>query len=711
MSVQNASCPAPEKESIAQKATRFQTKGELTNNNKNNSPSCKTDAWATFFFDGTNNNRDRDLEEAKKTKPRSRCDHSNIVSLFDTAKLDPDSHYFSHYMQGVGTIFKLIGEEEPNDLGLSMAAGGQARLSYAYYQLCNAISYSFNKVRIFQASEFKKELKVSKDRNPNPRFPDLSSLDAVQKKLALHIGNNKNTPKIAIVNIAVFGFSRGAALARVFCRWLELSCKRQGDTWLFAGCVPIRLYFLGIFDTVASVGMAHSTPGIGRAPGRSANGVVDGQNSWATSDMLKVTSFTKKCRHYVASHEVRYSFPLTSIRHEDGSMPLNAVEVVYPGSHSDVGGGYGPGDQGKAVGHRRKLLSQVPLLNMYNEARSAGVPLQPFSTLADKEVQGDFEIDPLLIKRFNSYMAWASADGRIVEDALYAHLKKYWHWRIATSPKFMQQDCIQQLSKGNTQRSSRSDKQDLEDMRASEKDWQGDLSRARIVESEVNEAAELLRLQSEEGKQPVPKDVHDFFDQHLHDSHASFYMIGPTTAWQRQQRIADARYKSKSVIYNPATGLTPKKLSPFEQKLVKCAPGDSTDPKKIDSSNYPVVTDSDYADLVKGDGAGGRVASAMTNTRREVGGHAHQRATFVGRKECYAKTTSAIDFLARDTLKARQDQLAYDYKEQVRIRNLAFENQKAILKGQGLPTDKLEKTHQQDMFQLGVKFRQQIQSL
>ncbi|OBU85245.1 hypothetical protein MY55_17200 [Chromobacterium subtsugae] len=101
----------------------------------------------------------------------------------------------------------------------------------------------------------------------------------------------------------------------------------------------------------------------------------------------------------------------------------------------------------------------------------------------------------------------------------------------------------------------------------------------------------------------------------------------------------------------------------------------------------------------------------MTNTRREIGGHAHQRATFVGRYERYAKTTSSIDFLARDTLKARQDQLAHDYNEQVRIRNMVFENQKAILKDQGLSTNQLEKTHQQDMMQLGIKFRDQLQSL
>ena len=52
------------------------------------------------------------------------------------------------------------------------------------------------------------------------------------------------------------------------------------------------------------------------------------------------------------------------------------VEYAYPGVHSDVGGGYGVGNQGKAVGGSEFLLSQIALQHMYAEAFEAGAPLQ-----------------------------------------------------------------------------------------------------------------------------------------------------------------------------------------------------------------------------------------------------------------------------------------------------------------------------------------------
>lgn len=706
MSSQDA-CAPQGAETLAQKAARFQTKAQLSGDTGKPQPSCKRDVWATFFFDGTNNNRDRDLiEPVKKGRPRALCEHSNIVTLFESAKADNESFHFAYYVQGVGTVFKEIGEDTPNDSGLSLAQGGQARLSFAYYQLCNAIHIALRKVPLFKGADFKTELKVSNQLDQ--RIPDFTSLQAIQQKLAAAIGRNKNTPKIQSLTVAVFGFSRGAAEARAFCRWLEESSIKDSDGWLFAGCVPIRLQFLGIFDTVASVGLAHSTPVAGRAPGRSGSGVMDGQMGWATPDMLKVTRFTRQCRHYVAAHEVRYSFPLSSIRHQDGGMPPGALEVVYPGSHSDVGGGYGPGDQGKAIGGRSKLLSQIPLLNMYQDARKAGVPLRTLEDLRKdrKDIVADFECDPTLIKRFNAYMGWASGGGGLVEDKLYHHLKKYWHWRVATSPRFMQQDCMQQLSKGATQRSARADKQDLEDMRASEQDWQGDLGKAEGEEG--GEAAELVRLQLAADKLTVPKEVHDFFDQHVHDSHASFYMIGPTTAWQRQKRVAAARKSNRQQGSGPS-GLPLGGPRPYQQKVLDSAPGTSEDPSRIDASNFPVVTDDDYFDLVKSDGMPGVIAATMTNTRREVGGHGHQRATFVGSQERYGKAQGkAIDLIAQDSASKRQDQLARDYAEQVRKSKLVFENQKSFLQKQGLPTHHLERMHQKDLKQMGEQFRKRV---
>nr|WP_229612989.1 DUF2235 domain-containing protein [Pseudomonas syringae] len=56
---------------------------------------------------------------------------------------------------------------------------------------------------------------------------------------------------------------------------------------------------------------------------------------------------------------------------------MNSLEVIYPGVHSDLGGGYPPGDQGKAIGRDdRFLLSQIALNEMYADAFAHGAPLK-----------------------------------------------------------------------------------------------------------------------------------------------------------------------------------------------------------------------------------------------------------------------------------------------------------------------------------------------
>ncbi|MEO9384214.1 T6SS phospholipase effector Tle1-like catalytic domain-containing protein [Chromobacterium phragmitis] len=696
MSCQNANCPTPPNP-VKDLAQKISNQSKLANDNKKLEPSCSHKLWVSFFFDGTNNNRDRDLINAGK--PRSKCEHSNIVSLFDSAKLDPKENYFKYYIQGVGTTFKEINETVPDDDGLAMAKGGQKRISYAYYQLCNSINYAIHKSTIFKDSDFKTEIKLNVS-NANPATGVKDSFKAIQNKLISNIGKNQNTPKIEIVNIAVFGFSRGAAEARVFCRWLEMSCTRKGDTWLFAGCIPIRLYFLGIFDTVASVGAAHSAPFLGRKPGHSSDGVLDGQMDWASPTMLKVTSFVEQCRHYVAAHEIRYSFPLTSIRHTDGSMPRNAIEIVYPGSHSDVGGGYGPGDQGKSVGHRKKLLSQIPLLNMYADATKAGVPLYPTSMLNKLDIGVDFECDPDLIKRFQAYMAWAKAPSGKTEDMLYFHLRKYWEWRLATSSKYTQQNCMLELKKG-TQRSPRSDKQDYEDMMASEEDWLNEVRHPTNDDS--GEFLDLMGLVGTTTDQSVPKDVHDFFDRHVHDSHASFYMLGATTTWQKQKHAVKAMKAAKEASRDK------KLLDPYMQSILKNTHGNPNDPASIDVSNFPVVTDKDMPSLKAADGFSSKFAGTlMTNTRREKGGHAHQRATFVGSTAQYGKAGQHAYTPKPDTLKQKQDALAQQHANSIRMKNMQYQAQRTALQNAGIPVDKLDAKHVQDIDDLNRNFQEKL---
>ncbi|MEG9443087.1 phospholipase effector Tle1 domain-containing protein, partial [Pantoea brenneri] len=124
----------------------------------------------------------------------------------------------------------------------------------------------------------------------------------------------------------------------------------------------------------------------------------------------------KNCVHLVSSHEQRLCFPLDSLRRANGKYPANSKEMVYSGMHSDIGGGYPPGDQGKAnASHDGNLLSQIVLHELYSVAFSAGAPLKvPGNVLGadlrknvwrimDIERMNEFAIAPDLVNRFNAW--------------------------------------------------------------------------------------------------------------------------------------------------------------------------------------------------------------------------------------------------------------------------------------------------------------------
>ncbi|EPN04355.1 hypothetical protein A253_11204, partial [Pseudomonas syringae pv. actinidiae ICMP 19102] len=124
----------------------------------------------------------------------------------------------------------------------------------------------------------------------------------------------------------------------------------------------------------------------------------------------------KRCLHLAASFEQRLCFPLESIRRESGSYPVNSLEVIYPGVHSDLGGGYPPGDQGKAIGRDdRFLLSQIALNEMYADAFAHGAPLKipedvlPVSLggerwrVMDIDLVKSFDVALPLVNRFNAW--------------------------------------------------------------------------------------------------------------------------------------------------------------------------------------------------------------------------------------------------------------------------------------------------------------------
>lgn len=113
--------------------------------------------------------------------------------------------------------------------------------------------------------------------------------------------------------VAVFGFSRGAALARKFASLI-----------LSAGeCEEVA--FLGVFDTVAAMN------GIHRKGEKISTDVVF-ENGTLHENVLRAV-------HIVSLDENRVPFSPTLIN-KDKERPDRILEVWFPGVHSDIGGGY-----------------------------------------------------------------------------------------------------------------------------------------------------------------------------------------------------------------------------------------------------------------------------------------------------------------------------------------------------------------------------------
>jgi hypothetical protein len=411
---------------------------------------CARSLHISLFFDGTNNNEDYDTKKAKPPHP------TNIARLYHASLDQPESGYFSYYIPGVGTPFPEIGEMDFSLLGMGFANRGEDRINWGLLQIADALSFALNNKQRLDLAVAQAKLKTMATLWPmtalgksSRRQAMASLLEPLRSKVATA------QPKVLVIKLFVYGFSRGAAEARTFVTWLsELFDTPEG-----AECpeqkllgVPLSIEFLGLLDTVASVGSARAAP------------FVEGHMDWADGtqalpDAVQFPEWIKNCRHFVAAHEQRLCFPLDSIRYADGRYPAYAREVVYPGVHSDVGGGYPPGDQGKARGGPGELLSQIVLHDLYAAAFAAGAPLTvPEAVVPDElrqirparamaaETDQEFILDELLIDRFNAWRgtlglaeeatSQASANGEALrlghnlEDIMAEQLAWITGWRI-----------------------------------------------------------------------------------------------------------------------------------------------------------------------------------------------------------------------------------------------------------------------------------------
>ena len=360
---------------------------------------CKVVLKLAFFFDGTGNNFDADQGTDK---------HSNVARLYG-AHPESDSSIGSYrfYIPGLGTYFRAVGDIGDDD-GMAFGKYGDARLDKA--------------------------------------------MNWLKETIAKHPAD-----KIIEIKLSVFGFSRGAALARAFVRRIEGECDEKGGEHLWPGVnKACSVYFMGLFDTVASVAAPASTSlltlqiaknwkpldkglderragalgtgldqiAFGNKPGADpTQAMYDGHMGWARN--LRVPKIVKQTTHLMAMHEVRNSFPADTVW-DGAAQPSGAVEMVYPGVHSNVGGGYRPGEGGKST-TTDLMLSKITLRKMYDDAKTIGVPLLD---LSDPRIKEDFEYDEALAKSFNATCAVTGWKHAGLGAAILAHMHTYYRWRF-----------------------------------------------------------------------------------------------------------------------------------------------------------------------------------------------------------------------------------------------------------------------------------------
>ena len=386
----------------------------------------------SLFFDGTKHNQTYDTRQVRVPCP------TNVARLYHASLDQPASGYFSYYVPGVGAPFPEIGELDFNTLGMAFGNRGEDRINWGLLQIANALAVTLTGAG-FSSKTLQARLKAMATTWPltglgqrNRRQAMVALLEPLRAEVA--------TAQPLAIKLFVYGFSRGAAQARTFVNWLsELFDTPKGavrpEQCLLG--IPLHIEFLGLLDTVASVGTSRAAP------------FAEGHMAWADGtqalpDAGRFPDWIKVCRHYVAAHEQRLSFPLDSIRYRNGRYPAYAREVIYPGMHSDVGGGYAPGDQGKARGGQGELLSQIALHDLYAAAFAAGAPLQSQRQLS-AETQQEFAVSADLIARFNAWRSGltltdaltddAGADQAVrldhsLEDAMTAQLAWITGWRI-----------------------------------------------------------------------------------------------------------------------------------------------------------------------------------------------------------------------------------------------------------------------------------------
>lgn len=303
-------------------------------------PEDSTNITVGVFFDGTQNNRQNVNSRIEKDKKDQGLpynsqmesqyvfqeessyenDHSNISrgEPFYKVKNEEKNQQFSIYVEGAGTA---NAEEDNFFNGVAQGEGEQGVIAKA------------NKAIIEAAKEITKAC------------------------------NNEGVQKVNNLIIDTYGFSRGAATARYFVYRIT---RKKGEkkksnsrgrpiNWtvdwgtlgeeLKKSKIEVRtltVRFVGLYDTVASYGLRHGND----------------------TKELKLDVIGTKANHVFqigADDEHRVNFRRTDIK----SVPTSkGKEVLFPGVHSDIGGGYRENSEEKLL-----VIDQSHFLNKMEEEK------------------------------------------------------------------------------------------------------------------------------------------------------------------------------------------------------------------------------------------------------------------------------------------------------------------------------------------------------
>ncbi|AVY67225.1 T6SS phospholipase effector Tle1-like catalytic domain-containing protein [Xanthomonas translucens] len=440
-------------------------------NSKQGGPACvncHVKMWLSFFFDGTGNHRDNDFPS----------NHSNVAALFDAHIDDRGNAIASLYYEGIGTPFEFKDRYERTP---TMTRGG------------DVIWTDTNGYKEDESSWNKGFGGGLENRLEKALFDFQTTVEVQQSKT-----------RVDEINIAIFGFSRGSTEARAFANWLSnhSKIKISGNTLTYAG-IPLNFRFLGIFDTVESVGGA----GVNKRP-----------------KLVKISlpSYIQKCLHVVAAHELRAAFPLTHL----GTNRY--TQAVYPGAHADVGGGYADKEQG-----RNNKLARLALLQMLDHARGAGLKMLSLEEMQNSKLWKSFygpsyDVPAAHHSALKNYMNNVKKTSGPINEVMTSHMELYWGW----------------IDSGLAM-------QDLEQKRAALPDGYRNPSdkslrvMEHLLQSDGRTRAARSGIPDPSSKQTVAPEVEYFFENYVHDAYEHFSLSGGTL--MTDMTLADY-YKIRTIL-------------------------------------------------------------------------------------------------------------------------------------------------------------------